>query len=104
MRGLLGIAALLLIAWALSEARRRIPWRTVVAGLALQWLLALLLIYVPPANAVIVLLNDGAGALQRATETGTKFVFGYLGGPPLAFAEPIPARASSWRSRRYRWC
>ncbi len=90
MRGLLGLAALLAIAWALSEDRRRIPWRTVIAGVALQWALALLLIFFPPANAVIILLNDGATALQNATQAGTSFVFGYLGGPPLPFAEAHP--------------
>jgi CNT family concentrative nucleoside transporter len=90
MRGLLGLAALLAIAWALSEDRRRVPWRTVIAGVALQWALALLLIFFPPASAVIVLLNDGATALQSATQAGTGFVFGYLGGPPLPFAETHP--------------
>jgi len=90
MRGLLGLAALLAIAWALSEDRRRIPWRTVIVGIALQWALALLLLFFPPANAVIFLLNDGATALQSATQAGTSFVFGYLGGPPLPFAESHP--------------
>ena len=90
MRGLLGLAALLAIAWALSEDRRRIPWRTVIAGVALQWALALLLLFFPPANALIFLLNDGATALQNATQAGTSFVFGYLGGPPLPFAETHP--------------
>ena len=47
MRGLLGLAALLAIAWALSEDRRRIPWRTVIAGVALQWALAVLLLGFP---------------------------------------------------------
>ena len=90
MRGLLGLAALLAIAWALSEDRRRIPWRTVIAGIALQWILALLLLFFPPANSVVFLLNDGATALQSATQAGTSFVFGYLGGPPLPFAEGHP--------------
>ncbi len=90
MRGLLGLAALLAIAWALSEDRRRIPWRTVIAGIALQWILALLLLFFPPANSVVFLLNDGATALQSATQAGTSFVFGYLGGPPLPFAESHP--------------
>jgi CNT family concentrative nucleoside transporter len=90
MRGLLGLAALLAIAWALSEDRRRIPWRTVIAGIALQWILALLLLFCPPANSVVFLLNDGATALQNATQVGTSFVFGYLGGPPLPFAESHP--------------
>jgi CNT family concentrative nucleoside transporter len=90
MRGLLGLAALLAIAWALSENRRAIPWRTVVSGILLQWALALLLIGFPPASAAIFLLNRGATALQDATQVGTTFIFGYLGGPPLPFAETHP--------------
>jgi CNT family concentrative nucleoside transporter len=90
MRGLLGLAALLAIAWALSEDRRRIPWRTVVSGVLLQWALALLLIKVPAASGAIFLLNRGATALQDATQVGTTFIFGYLGGPPLPFAEAHP--------------
>ena len=44
------MAALLAIAWAFSEDRRRIPWRTVARGVALQWVLALVLIGFPPAT------------------------------------------------------
>jgi concentrative nucleoside transporter, CNT family len=87
MRGVLGIAALLGLAWLLSENRWRIPIRTVVTGLALQFLLALLLIRLPPAASVFLLLNRAVDALQRATDAGTSFVFGYLGGGPLPFAE-----------------
>jgi CNT family concentrative nucleoside transporter len=90
MRGLLGLAALLAVAWVISEDRARIAWRTVAAGLALQWGLALLLLYFPPANTVIVLLNDGATALQDATQAGARFVFGYLGGGALPFVETHP--------------
>jgi CNT family concentrative nucleoside transporter len=90
MRGLLGLAVLLVIAWAISEDRSRIAWRTVGAGIALQWLLALLFLFFPPANSIIVLLNEGATALQNATQVGTSFVFGYLGGGPLPYAETHP--------------
>jgi CNT family concentrative nucleoside transporter len=90
MRGLLGLAALLAIAWMLSEDRHRIPWRTVGAGVLLQFALAVLLLEFPPANAAIFLLNDGATALQNATQAGTSFVFGYLSGSPLPFAETHP--------------
>src|SRR5579872_4636418 len=90
MRGLLGLVALLAIAWILSEDRRRIPWRTVATGVALQLALAALLLGFPPARSAIFLLNDGATALQNATQIGTSFVFGYLGGPPLPFAETHP--------------
>jgi len=85
-----GIFLLLLLCWALSENRRAIPWRTVAAGLVLQAALALLLLHAPPARAVILLLNHGVDALQDATDAGTSFVFGYLGGAPLPFVETHP--------------
>ncbi len=90
MRGLAGWVALLGLAWLLSEGRRRIPWRIVVGGLALQWVLAVLLIDVPPARSAVLLLNGAVNALQNATDDGTTFLFGYLGGgpPPFAIANP----------------
>jgi concentrative nucleoside transporter, CNT family len=92
VRGILGFFLLLLLAWALGERRRgddrgRIPWRTVVAGLALQVVLALLLLRFPPAAHALLLLNRLALALQEATDQGTAFVFGYLGGGALPFTE-----------------
>jgi concentrative nucleoside transporter, CNT family len=89
-RAPLGIAALLLLAWALSENRRNIPWRTVIAGLLLQLAFAVLLLRVPPATRAILAVNDAALALQNATQAGTGFVFGYLAGGPLPFAETHP--------------
>src|SRR5580693_3042890 len=90
MRGLLGIAALLLLAWAISENRRRVPLRVVIAGVLLQFAVALVLLKFPPVAKVFLLLNDGVEALQKATDAGTGFVFGYLGGGPLPFAETHP--------------
>jgi len=90
MRGLLGIAALLLFAWAISENRWRVPLRVVIAGVLLQFAVALLLLKFPPAAKAFLLLNDGVEALQKATDAGTGFVFGYLGGGPLPFAETKP--------------
>jgi CNT family concentrative nucleoside transporter len=90
LRGLIGIAALLLLAWLLSENKRRFPLRIVVAGVLLQFFLALLLVKFPPAASVLLLLNRVVDALQRATDAGTSFVFGYLGGAPPPFAEIHP--------------
>jgi concentrative nucleoside transporter, CNT family len=86
----LGLAALLLLAFLLSEDRRRIPWRTVAAGVVLQIAFALLLIGVPGTDRVMFWLNDAANALHTATLAGTQFVFGYLGGGAPAFAETHP--------------
>ena len=109
MRGLLGIFFLLVLAWALGERRRgdrerRIPWRTVIVGLGLQATLAVLLMRLPPASHLLLLLNRAALALQEATDRGTAFVFGYLGGGALPFVGRRPARALSSPSRYCRSC
>jgi CNT family concentrative nucleoside transporter len=62
----------------------------VITGVTLQVLLALLLLRFPPASQVLLLLNRLALVLQEATDRGTAFVFGYLGGGPLPFAETAP--------------
>ena len=90
MRGILGLAALLLFAWVLSENRWRVPVRTVVAGVLLQIVLAILFVRFPIAASFFLVLNQGVDALQRATDAGTSFVFGYLGGGTLPFAETQP--------------
>ncbi len=90
MRGLLGIAAILIFAWAISEERWRVPWRVVAVGVLLQFALALLFLKFPPASAAFLLLNRAVEAVQKATEAGTGFVFGYLGGGELPFAETKP--------------
>jgi concentrative nucleoside transporter, CNT family len=74
LRGLVGLLGLVGMAWALSEDRHRVPWHLVGAGILLQISLALL-IKLPPVAAAFLLLNDGVGALQQATDTGTAFVF-----------------------------
>ena len=94
MRGLLGYAVLLALAWALSEDRRAIRWRTVIVGAALQWALAAVLIGFAPARAAVLLLDGAARALQTATDAGTAFLFAYLGGGALPFAEIHPGAST----------
>jgi concentrative nucleoside transporter, CNT family len=84
-----GLIVLITIAWALSENRRAVSWRVPVAGIGLQLALALLLLKLPQSRQVFELLNDGVLALAAATEQGTSFVFGYLGGGPLPFEETL---------------
>jgi CNT family concentrative nucleoside transporter len=90
MQGLIGIFALLGLAFLLSENRRAIPWRTVCGGVLLQWGLAALLLHSAPARKILFYVNEAMTALQRATDAGTAFVFGYLGGAALPFAETHP--------------
>lgn len=90
MHALAGLCLLPLIAWTLSENRGAIVWRTVLGGFALQVGLAVLLVGFAPARGAVLWLNRAADALQRASDAGTGFLFGYLAGPPLPFAETHP--------------
>ena len=57
LQGLLGLAVLTALAWALSENRRRIEWKTVGWGLGLQFAIALLLVKVPLFQQLLAELN-----------------------------------------------
>jgi CNT family concentrative nucleoside transporter len=92
----LGIAAILALAWALSENRRTFPFRTVAVGLLLQVALALLLLKVPVAREGLFALNGAVDALMAATKAGTAFVFGYAGGGDTPFAVSNPAALGSF--------
>lgn len=85
-QSLLGIAAIILLAWAVSENRRAFPVRTVVAGLLAQLGLAILLLKVPLARDALFALNGIVAALTEATKAGTSFVFGYVGQGDAPFA------------------
>jgi CNT family concentrative nucleoside transporter len=82
-----GILVFLLLVWLFSEDRARVPWRTLLAGIVLQFVLAGMLLWLPPFKLVFMGLNDLLLALEQATREGTSFVFGYLGGDELPYEE-----------------
>ena len=90
LQGIFGYAVFIALAWAISESRRDIPWRTVAGGVLLQVTLAVIILKLPGAQSVFAAMNDALLALEKATRAGTGMVFGYLGGGPLPFAEPFP--------------
>jgi len=90
VHALAGLAAIAAVAWAASEDRARVPWRTVLGGFALAFALAALCLRLPPAAAALASLNAVVDALDRATTAGTAMVFGYLGGGPKPFPESDP--------------
>ncbi len=94
LQSLLGYAGLLAIGWLASENKRAIPWRAVISGAALQWLLALLILKLPAAQTAFASFNGLMLALEQATREGTSLVFGYLGGAPAPF--PVNTGASTF--------
>src|SRR5207249_5160486 len=87
LHSLVGFFLLHAVAWALSEDRRAVAWRPVIAGMLMTFGLGLLLLKAPYARDVFLALNGALDALEKATRDGTAFVFGFLGGGPLPFAE-----------------
>ncbi len=87
LRGVIGIAVLIGLAWAVSENRRGHPgWRWVIGALALQGVLAVLIVRVPAVWAAVGLANEAVAAVEAATLRGSSYMFGYLGGAELPFA------------------
>lgn len=86
LQGLLGIAALLALAWLLSERRSVVPRVRWVAGaLLIQLVLALVVVRVPLVWEALRWGNEGIRALESATRVGSSYLFGYLGGAELPF-------------------
>ena len=77
------------ICWLLSENRHEIPWRTVLTGLGMQFLLAVLLIKLPFTQTLFTAMNQVVLVLDQAATAGTTFVFGYLGGGEPPFTRQI---------------
>lgn len=86
-QGIIGLIGLIAIAWLISEQRRSLRLKVPLAGLALQFLIAALMLKLPQSRSAFAIMNEAVLALQAATEAGTSFVFGYLGGGPLPFEE-----------------
>ncbi len=85
----LGIFAFIGIAVALSEKRRLPSWRLLAGGLGLQFLFAWLVFRFEFVQAALRGINQLVQVITTSVETGTAFVFGYLGGDPANVAYPF---------------
>ncbi len=87
LRGLLGMAFLIVIAWVFSANRKAINWGLVGKGLLLQIIIALLVLKVPAVAAVFDLISQFFVSVIGYTDSGVNFLFGQMGigevQPPL---------------------
>src|SRR5260221_5858815 len=90
VHSLVGFCLLQAVAGAMREGRRTVAWRPVIAGMLLTFGFGLVLLKAPYAKDFFLALNGALDALEKATRDGTAFVFGFLGGGPLPFAETYP--------------
>ena len=83
--GILGILAVLLIAWLGSTDRKRIRWRTVAWGLGLQFVFAFLVLRFSFGQRVMTWAGGVVNNMLAATFAGTEVLFGQLGLPNSGF-------------------
>jgi len=76
--GLVGIAAMLGIAFLMSYDRKRINWRMVGAGVALQIVLGMIVLWTAPGRWLFTFANSVITGLLSFQEQGARFVFGNL--------------------------
>jgi CNT family concentrative nucleoside transporter len=81
---LIGIVAILAIAFLLSTDRKRIRLRVVGPAFLLQAAIAFLVLYTPWGRAGIQAAANGVAALLSYATTGTEFLFGASDTNPLA--------------------
>ena len=86
LQGLVGLAAILLLAWSLSENRAVRPgWRWIAGALLLQMAIALVVTRVPFVWTLVGYANAAVAAIETATLAGSSYMFGYTGGAPIPF-------------------
>lgn len=81
----LGLGVMIAVAWSFSNDRRRVPWRTIATGLAIQLALGLLLLRTTPGRLFFVAMNDAVSIFLGYTQAGVDFVFGALATTGFSF-------------------
>jgi CNT family concentrative nucleoside transporter len=74
----LGLVVFVGLAWLMSQNRRLFPWRTVLWGLGLQFIFAVLILKTPWGAAVFDFTGRAISKLIQFSNEGALFVFGPL--------------------------
>ncbi len=77
--GILGLLTMLLLAWTFSTNRRAIRWRTVLWGVGLQFLFAVVVLRSGAGQRSIAAVSGAVTTLLGYTFAGSSTVFGELG-------------------------
>lgn len=85
MTGLLGITVLLGLGYCLSKNRKAISWRAVGGAFAIQFLVAVIVLYVPWGRTALMWMSDFVGAIIGAGQEGIEFLFRPAGDSSLGF-------------------
>ncbi|MCL4195469.1 MAG: NupC/NupG family nucleoside CNT transporter, partial [Thermoguttaceae bacterium] len=72
----IGLVVLLVLAWLMSENRRRMNWRLIASGLSLQFVLAVFLLRTPVGQSIFDAARGFVDRLVSFSDAGAEFVFG----------------------------
>ena len=94
LRGLLGMLVLIGLAWLFSSNRGAIDWRIVFIGIAIQLILAIGILWIPPVQVFFEFVGKLFVKILDFTYAGTEFLFkstesGIIEKPLLNFAITI---------------
>ena len=73
---LLGLAVMMVLAWVFSLNRRRMHWRLIISGVALQFVFALLILHTSAGRATFQLARLAVAKILSFSDTGAAFIFG----------------------------
>ncbi|MGH6909537.1 MAG: NupC/NupG family nucleoside CNT transporter [Phenylobacterium sp.] len=91
-QSLVGIALAIGLCWAISENRRRFPWKLALGAIVVQAILVVALFGLPLLRDALVGVGRAVDGLSASTQAGVAFVFGFLaGGPQQPYALTNPA-------------
>src|SRR5437870_1985613 len=75
---LFGLAVFIGLGWLLSNNRKAFPWRTVLSGMALQFVFALLILHTSVGLQLFQGATNAVAKLNDFAIEGAKMVFGPL--------------------------
>lgn len=78
LRGILGIATVIGVAYLMSYDRKRVDWKLVAGGLFMQIVFALAVLYIPVVGIVLEWIGKAFIKLMDFTQAGVAFLLGPL--------------------------
>jgi CNT family concentrative nucleoside transporter len=85
LRGVFGLAVIVLVAFIFSSDKKRIDWRLVGIGILLQLVFGILITKVPIVASGFGLLSQGFVKFLSFSKDGAAFIFGDLAGDNFGF-------------------
>lgn len=85
LRGIVGIAVILAIAYVFSSHKSKINYRTILLALLLQISFGALVLFVPAGKDLLLSISNGVAGVISFSDEGINFLFGDIGRKNLGF-------------------